>query len=135
MPYELFIEAVYCCQNQKSGFLIAFICLLISSCTPQSKLPDTEQVRMIFYNEVNIVTNKAIPACEYIGTIFSSEGHWYDYLFMSNTDLALGAYNDMHNKTNKVGANIVYINNNIDFSIVLSMLKNTQRMSKYPLSF
>jgi hypothetical protein len=70
---------------------------------------------MIFYNEISLVKSVNSSNCKYLGTIISSEGHWYTYWFMSNPDITAGAYNDMHNKANDIGANIVYINNNIDF--------------------
>ena len=76
--------------------------------------PDNKPVRLLFYNEINIA-NSNFSDCRHLGQLVSSEGHWYDYLFISNTELTYGAINDMRNKANKIGADAVYINNNIDF--------------------
>lgn len=84
--------------------------------------PDNKPVRLIFYNEINVATKKRDTNCRYLGELVSSEGHWYSYLFISNTDLTQGAINDMYNKANKIGANLVYINNNIDFATSVTLL-------------
>ena len=93
--------------------LIILISIFISSCAPVQLYPDNKPVRLIFYNEIN--HHKSMPDCDYIGPIVSSYGHWYNYLFISNTNLTSGALDDMYNKANEVGANVVYINNNISF--------------------
>ena len=100
--------------------LIILISIFISSCAPVKLHPDNKPVRLIFYNEINLT--KTIPDCEYIGPIISSYGRWYNYLFISNTDLTNGAIDDMYNKANKIGANVVYINNNIDFVTSVTLL-------------
>lgn len=92
--------------------LMAFI---ISSCSVMQPHPDNKPVRLFFYNEINI-TDSNVSDCAYLGMIVSSQGHWYDYLFISNSDLTYGAINDMKNKASKIGADAVYINNNIDFA-------------------
>ncbi len=101
--------------------LIISICFIASSCSIIQPHPDNEKVRLIFFNEVNIATNKKYD-CNYIGTLISSEGYWYNYLFISNTDLTQGAINDMYNKANKIDANIVYIDDNIDFATSVTLL-------------
>ena len=100
--------------------LIILISILISSCAPVQLHPDNKPVRLIFYNEVKLT--KTIPDCEYISPIISSYGRWYNYLFISNTDLTYGAIDDMYNQANKVGANVVYINKNIDFVTSVTLL-------------
>ena len=70
---------------------------------------------MIFHNEVSLVKYEKTHECKHLGTLISSEGHWYTYLLMSNPNLVQGAYNDMHNKANAIDANVVYIDSNIDF--------------------
>ena len=104
-------------------FKTAFIILtsvLISSCAPVQLHPDNKPVRLVFYNEVKL--SKVTPECEYISPITSSYGRWFNYLFISNTDLTEGAIDDMYNKANKIGANLVYINNNIDFVTSVTLL-------------
>ena len=100
--------------------LIILIGTFISSCSPVELRPDNKPVRLIFYNEINLAKKK--PDCDYIGPITSSYGHWYNYLFISNENLTNGAIDDMYNKANEVGANIVYINNNIDFATSVTLL-------------
>jgi len=53
--------------------------------------------------------------CSFKGEIIGSEGHWYSYLFMSNTDITQGALNDVKNKAAGQGSNIVIIHQVGDF--------------------
>lgn len=107
-------------HNLFKTVLIVLISIIISSCAPVQLHPDNKQVRLIFYNEVKLT--KTTPDCEYIGPIISSYGRWYNYLFISNTDLTNGALDDMYNKANTMGANVVYINKNIDFVTSVTLL-------------
>lgn len=100
--------------------LTFLISIFISSCAPIQLHPDNKPVRLIFHNEVNLT--KATPDCEYIGPIVSSYGRWYNYLFISNIGLTNGAIDDMYNKANKMNANVVYINKNIDFVTSVTLL-------------
>jgi hypothetical protein len=100
--------------------LIILIATFISSCSPIQLHPDNKSVRLIFYNEVML--SKITPDCDYLGPIISSYGNWYNYLFISNTNLANGAIDDMYNEANKRGANVVYVNNNIDFATSVTLL-------------
>ncbi len=101
--------------------LVFVAAVFVVSCAVIQPEPDNKPVRMIFYNEINIFS-KGVPECQYLGTIVSSDGHWYNYLFISNTNLTLGAINDMHNKASSIGANIIYINDNIDFTTSVTLL-------------
>ncbi len=94
--------------------------MFIAACGPVQLHPGNKPVRLIFHNEVQLT--KATPDCDYIGPIISSYGSWYNYLFISNTDLANGAIEDMYNKANEIGANVVYINSNIDFLTSVTLL-------------
>jgi len=102
--------------------LCVVACLAVSSCSIIQPRPDNNPVRLIFYNEINLLAKNKSPECHFKGTLVSSEGHWYSYLFISNTDLSYGAINDMHNKANEIGANIVYINDNIDFATSVTLI-------------
>ncbi|NOQ70292.1 MAG: DUF4156 domain-containing protein [Gammaproteobacteria bacterium] len=102
------------------NILVILVSVLISSCAPVQLHSDNKPVRLIFYNEVNLT--KTTPDCEYIGPIVSSYGRWYNYLFISNTGLTNGAIDDMYNKANEVGANVIYINKNIDFVTSVTLL-------------
>ena len=97
----------------------------VAACAPVELHPDNKPVRLIFYNEINLA--KAVPECTYIGPIVSSYGHWYNYLFISNTNLTLGAIDDMYNKANEIGANVIYVNKNIDFATSVTLLGQAYR--------
>jgi len=100
--------------------LIILISTFIAACGPVQLNPGNKQVRLIFYNEA--LLSKDTPECDYIGPLISSYGRWYNYLFISNTDLTNGAIEDMYNKANEIGANVVYINNNINFLTSVTLL-------------
>ena len=89
--------------------------LLITSCTVTHKPAESEQVRLIFSKEFELVLKNA-DKCSYLGEIIGSDGHWYDYLFISNTRLTQGAFNNLRNKAYALGANIVYVDDDIGFS-------------------
>ena len=94
-----------------------FLVILIASCSNLAKKnPDNKSVRMIHKYELNIRNTGDTPDCRYLGEVIGSEGHWYTYLFISNKKLVQGAINDLHNNANAIGANIVYISDNIDFT-------------------
>ena len=101
----------------------ALTSVVISSCTSiMQPYVDNKPVRLIFYNELNIVTKNRVPDCKYLGALISSEGHWYDYLFISNIHLTQGSINDMYNKANEIDANVVYINRSMDFTTSVTLL-------------
>ena len=97
-------------------------CMVSSACSIIQPLPDNNTVRLIFYNELIVIPKDKDVSCKYLGTLVSSEGHWYTFLFTSNVDLTQGAINDMYNKASKLGANVVYINDNIDFGTSVTLL-------------
>jgi len=107
-------------QTLAKTTLVILIYAFITGCSVIQPSPDNKPVRLVFYNEIALVPEK--PECKYLGTLVSSEGHWYSYLFIANDDLALGAVNDMYNKANNIGANVVYVNNNIDFTTSVTLL-------------
>ncbi len=101
-----------------STYLIILLatCFVASSCSHENyKNPDNKPVRLIFKTELNIVAADK-PECQYIGEVIGSEGHWYTYLFVSNIDLTQGALNDIYNKANDLGANVVFISDDLGFT-------------------
>ena len=96
---------------------ISTVCigLIITSCSTIQKSPEAEHVRLIFNKEFDIAS-KRVTTCRHLGEIVGSDGHWYSYLFISNTSLTHGAFNDLHNKAHALGANIVYVDDDIGFS-------------------
>lgn len=103
-------------KNTVTICLLILISLMISSCSyTNEKYPDNEPVRLIQKYELNIFAEDKKTDCRYLGEIIGSEGHWYDYLFISNTNLIQGAINDLYNKANKIGANVVFISDDVSF--------------------
>ncbi len=100
--------------------LIFLIGTFVSSCATVQLHPGNKPVRLIFNNEVKL-TNE-VSDCEYLEPLISSYGRWYNYLFISNVDLTNGAIDDMYNKANEIGANVVYINTNNDFLTSVTLL-------------
>ena len=108
-------------MNSLARYVSVFaLACLTAACAPVELHPDNKPVRLIFYNEINLA--KHLPKCTYIGPVVSSYGHWYNYLFVSNTHMTHGAIDDMYNKANEMGANVVYINKNIDFTTSVTLL-------------
>ena len=102
--------------------LVFVASLLVSNCAVTPLAPDNDPVRVIFHNELSGLSRTNLSDCDYLGTLISSEGRWYNSLFISNAKLAHGSLNDMHNKASQLGANIVYIDNNIDFKTSVTFL-------------
>ncbi len=104
-------------MNHPQKVHTVFLVIFIASCSNLAeKNPDNEPVRLIHKYELNIVNAGKTTDCRYLGEVVGSEGHWYTYLFISNRKLIQGAINDLHNNANAIGANVVYISDNIDFS-------------------
>lgn len=95
--------------------LIILLGPIIASCSTVQKNPENKPVRLIQKNELNIMLKGETPDCRYLGEIIGSEGHWYTYLFISNRELTQAALNDLYNRANARGANIVFISDNISF--------------------
>jgi len=95
---------------------------LLPSCSVIQPNPNNKPVRLVFYDEINLMTKNKNLSCNYLGSIVSSDGHWYNYLFINNDDLTNGAINDMYNKASRLGANTVYINSNIYFATSVTLL-------------
>ena len=66
--------------------------------------------------DVKLTANPAIAEnCKYIGEVIGTEGHWYDFIYMSNETLMQAALNDLRNKAAAKGANLVHIDDPHDF--------------------
>ena len=116
-------------ENNYLIFLVFSICIIASSCSIIQPHPGNKQVRLIFYNEINLIADNSYN-CEYLTTLVSSDGHWYNYLFISNADLSNGALNDMYNKANAIDANVIYVNSNIDFATSVTLLGQAYKCSE-----
>ena len=96
--------------------LVTLLSIITASCSTVQKNPDNKPVRLIQKNELNIVLSGKTPDCRYLGEIIGTEGHWYNYLFISNRKLTQAAINDLYNRANSKGANVVFISDDISFT-------------------
>ncbi|MDG2687270.1 DUF4156 domain-containing protein [Vibrio parahaemolyticus] len=60
--------------------------------------------------------------CEYKGEVTGSEGHWYNYIFMTNDAMMQGAMNDLKNNTAAISADTVFMVSPQDFITSFSVL-------------
>ena len=84
-----------------------YILVLISifGCSATNVLePKASQVRV--YLDIT-----KLDQCKYLGEIISSEGTWYNFLFISNHDLTKGSRDNLRNKAYALGGNVVTIEN------------------------
>lgn len=92
--------------------------ILLSSCSvleiKKIKAGD-ENVRL--YSEVENIEN-----CTFIDEVIGTQGHWYDYLLISNKNLTLGAINDLKSQARAVGANSVHVHTNMAFKTSVTLL-------------
>lgn len=88
--------------------------LSIVSCSVIQNMPEAENVRLVFNKEFDQAVLR-VSDCRYLGNVIGSEGHWYSFIFISNSDLTEGALNDMRNDAYRMGANIVYVDGDIGF--------------------
>ena len=82
--------------------------VLLSGCMATPLKPEAGQVVML-------ITAKPSEQCFYLGEVIGSQGEWYDYWFTPNQDLAQGALNEMKNRTQEMGGNTVYLNQELAF--------------------
>lgn len=99
--------------------IITFVsCLFLSACslfTINDIKQGAEIVRL--YDEYKNIEN-----CQFVGEVIGTEGHWYNYLFISNRDLTQGAVNDMKNRARKLGADTVHVHTNMFFTTSVTIL-------------
>jgi len=80
--------------------------LFLVGCSANNTLePSASKVRV--YNNIEDKTT-----CKYLGEIIGTEGQLYNFLFISNHDLTMGARNDLRNQAHALGGNIIEIENN-----------------------
>ncbi|WP_017221612.1 DUF4156 domain-containing protein [Moritella dasanensis] len=96
-------------------FKILFIfitALTLTSCSlfDIQPLDDTTNVIKIYDRYEHIAQ------CTFVNELVGSEGTWYNYLFISNTDLTLGSIHDLKNQANAMGANAIHIQYNLSFN-------------------
>lgn len=77
--------------------------------------PGDESVRL--YSD-----EQKVRDCTFIDEVIGTQGHWYDYLLISNRNLTQGAINDLKSQARKVGANSVHVHTNMAFQTSVTIL-------------
>lgn len=68
--------------------------------------------------------------CTFIDEVIGTQGHWYDYLFISNKNLTQGAINDLKSQAREVGANSVHVHTNMSFQTSVTLLGQAYNCSQ-----
>ena len=93
-------------------------CLMLFSCS----LLDTHQLTNNA-KQIKVVSNyQQIDNCRYIEELVGSEGHWYTFLFLTNTELTLASIIDLKNQANGIGADTLYIEEHMGFGSSVTFL-------------
>lgn len=105
--------------------LLLFCCLFLVSCTGIIRIhQDADDVQLFFQDQAG--NNRHIQSletsCEFIGEVIGSEGHWYSYWFVDNTLIVQGAINDLKNRVQEKGGNVVVVYANFDFTTSVTLL-------------
>ncbi len=58
---------------------------------------------------IEIVIEKPAENCQFLGEIVGSQGNWLTGDFTSNANLVVGARNELRNEAQKLGGNVVYM--------------------------
>lgn len=61
------------------------------------------------------------------GEVTGSEGHWYNYIFMTNDAMMQGAMNDLKNNAAAIDADTVFMVSPQDFITSFSVLGSAYR--------
>ena len=106
--------------------LFALTCLAVSSCS----LLDTHQVKDNT-RSIKVISNyEQIKNCRYITELVGSEGRWYTFFFITNTELTHASINDLKNQASEVGADTVYIESHMGFGTSVTFLGQAYNCSK-----
>ncbi|MGL5392932.1 MAG: DUF4156 domain-containing protein [Shewanella sp.] len=106
--------------------LLALMTLGLSGCITFPKA-DSRHVKVIWDNPA------AIQNCVHKGTIFGSEGHFYDYWLHSDRDMVWGTLNEMRIKAHELNADTVYLYENFGFLSSVTMMGNAYDCSQVPM--
>ena len=100
--------------------LTATILLIATGLTGCVTFPTAEssQVQVLWDNE------HAISQCVHKGTVFGSEGHFYDFWLHADKDMVWGTLNQMRIKAAKLGADSIYLYQPLGFVGSVTMIAN-----------
>ncbi len=71
--------------------LLGLFVVLLTGCTMPSHLTHAQSQNV----HIRIDAQFDPERCEYKGEVTGSEGHWYNYIFMTNDAMMQGAMNDL----------------------------------------
>ena len=103
-------------KRLKRNLILCFP-FFLSACVTFPTL-ESEQVRVV-WDDVDL-----LQKCEHKGTVFGSEGHFYDYWFHADKDMIWGALNQMRIKAYKKNANVLYLYKPFNFASSITMIGN-----------
>jgi hypothetical protein len=81
---------------------ILSVIALLSGCAANSVHSDAKNVEIV--SEVPDSSK-----CKFLGEVSGTQGNWFTGDYTSNENLVVGARNELRNKTQALGGNIVYI--------------------------
>lgn len=88
--------------------LLAIAVLLpLAGCTTVRLTPEAQSVRVVF-------SEPPAEDCAGIHEVAGSDGHWYNYLFLSNQSMVHGAFNAIRNDAARHGANTVFVSERVE---------------------
>lgn len=110
-------------KNLRLFTLITLMTLGLSGCIT-FPTAESRHVKVIWNNPA------AINTCVHKGTIFGSEGHFYDYWLHSDQDMVWGTLNELRIKAHKLNADTVYLYENFGFLSSVTMMGNAYDCSQ-----
>ena len=96
----------------KKILFIFFLSFVLSGCSTTQLIKSADSLNIVF-------DKSAIKKCKILGEVIGSEGHWYNYLFITNSNLAQGALNDIRNKAQKMGGQTLSLFGKISYLLHL----------------
>lgn len=109
---------------KKLIFLVS--CFVLASCS----MLNTHQLDKNA-NHVKIYDDfDQVKHCQYMGELVGSEGSWYTFFFISNTDLTLASIADLKNKAIGIGANSIHIEEHMGFNTSVTFLGHAYECPK-----
>ncbi|EKY4874563.1 DUF4156 domain-containing protein [Vibrio alginolyticus] len=106
----------------KRLLLVLFV-VLLTGCTMPSHLTHAQSQDV----HIRIDAQFDPERCEYKGEVTGSEGHWYNYIFMTNDAMMQGAMNDLKNNAAAIDADTVFMVSPQDFITSFSVLGSAYR--------
>lgn len=100
--------------------LISLVTVLLSGCvtfpTKQGEL-----VKVIWQQP------SAVEHCQYIGPVYGSEGHFYDYWLHADKDMVWGAINQLRIKAVQLGGDTIDLYEPLNFTSSVTMFANVYK--------